>query len=140
MGSIGLAIVIGLTVYFVGVCLSVTGTINAQHEELDCGDVDATYKVASDDGNCDASESPYKISIGSTNSGNVADLCLQLNAKKGDCFDLRAEKKVACAAAKGDSGVAKVVSVGKPGATCKPPAEAVENVKRKVVLCFGPAA
>ena len=156
LGSIALAILVAVGIYFVktkgqekieeakapdvGVCLSVTGTINAKHEELDCDDANATYKVASDDGKCDPTESPYKISIGSTNSGNVADLCLQLNAKKGDCFDISAEKKVACASTKGSSSVAKVLSVGKSGATCKPPAEAVENAKRKIVLCLVPNA
>lgn len=153
LGSIALAIVVAVGIYFVktkgqekieeakapdvGVCLSVTGTLNAKHKELDCADAEATYLVASDDGKCDDAEAPYKISIGSTSSGNVADLCLRLNAKKGDCFDLGAEKKVACAANKGNTSVFRVLSVGKAGAKCKPSAEVVENVKRKIVLCFG---
>lgn len=125
----------------VGECVNVTGSsMNADHDEIDCGDAKATFKIVSNKGNCDEAEQNYTISLGTTDSGNVADLCLALNAAKGDCFDLgsmaTAPTKVACAGA--GSSVVKVVSVGKAGDTCANGAQPLENKLRKTLLCLGP--
>lgn len=152
LGGVGIAIIIGIVFYFVqgkgqekiaeanapevGQCLSVTGTINAEHKEHDCGDLAATYKVTADDGACDANETTYKISLGTSDSGNVADLCLALNAAEGDCLALSAstEEKVDCAATKGTS--LKVASVGKAGSDCATPGQPLEYEKRDILICL----
>ncbi|KRB77816.1 hypothetical protein ASE01_06375 [Nocardioides sp. Root190] len=120
----------------VGECLSVTGTINAEHETHDCDELDATYEVTSDDGDCDENETTYVISLGTGNTGNVADLCLILNADEGDCLSLgvSTEEKVDCAATKGTS--LKVASVGNAGDTCAVPGQPLEYATRDVLLCL----
>ncbi|KRC51401.1 MULTISPECIES: hypothetical protein [unclassified Nocardioides] len=129
----------------VGECVNMTGSsFDADHEELSCDDAKATYKIMSDKGGCDEVELNYTISIGSTDSGNVADLCLDLNAAVGDCFDLGGistpAKKVACTEATAGSTIAEVASVGKPGDKCANGAQPWENKKRKTLLCMGAAA
>ncbi|MBV6727248.1 LppU/SCO3897 family protein [Nocardioides daeguensis] len=129
----------------VGECVNLTGSsMNADHDEIDCGDAEATFKIVSDKGNCDDAEQNYTISLGTTDSGNVADLCLALNAAKGDCFDLgsmsTAATKVACAGAGAGSSVVKVVLVGKAGDECANGAQPLENKQRKTLLCLGRAA
>ena len=121
----------------VGDCLAVTGTVNADHTEHGCGDAEATYKVTADDGGCDTNETSYKISLGTdSDAGNVADLCLALNAAEGDCFNLGAtgEEKVDCAATKGTS--LKVASVGKAGDKCAGGSQPLENKKRDILICL----
>jgi hypothetical protein len=87
----------------VGTCLTVSGgSFDADHEELPCDDPAATYEVVDSEGTCDASaEINYTITLGAGNDGNVADLCLALNAAEGDCFDqgsiARPAEKVDCA-------------------------------------------
>ncbi|KRB77815.1 hypothetical protein ASE01_06370 [Nocardioides sp. Root190] len=152
LGGVGIAIIVAVVFYFVqnkgqekiaeanapevGQCLSVTGTINAKHEEQKCADLAATYKVTADNGDCDENETTYKISLGSGNSANVADLCLALNANEGDCLSLGAstEEKVDCAATKGTS--LKVASVGKSGDTCASPGQPLEYTKRDLLYCL----
>ena len=161
LGSIGVAVivmaVIGGIKYFgtekleeakapdVGECLIMTGSsFDADHKEVDCGDAEAVYKIVSDKGSCDDAELNYTISVGSANSGNVADLCLALNAKKGDCFDLGGMStpatKVACTEGASNTSVVKVVSVGKAGEECANGAQPLENKKQKTLVCLGPAA
>lgn len=152
LGGVGVAIIVAVVFYFVqnkgqekleeskapdvGDCLSVTGTVSAEHEEHPCADLAATYKVTADDGDCDENETTYKISLGSSNSGNVADLCLALNASKGDCLSLgvSTEEKVDCATTKGTS--LKVASVGKSGDTCATPGQPLEYKKRDLLYCL----
>ena len=129
----------------VGQCLIMTGSsFDADHEEVDCAAADAVYKVVSDKGGCDDAELNYTISVGRVDSGNVADLCLALNAEKGDCFTIGGmstpSTKVACTEGAGDSSVVKVVSVGKAGEQCANGSQPLENKKQKTLLCLGPAA
>ncbi len=128
----------------IGECLEMTGSsFDADHKEVDCGDAAASYKVVADDGECDQAELNYTISLGNANSGNVADLCLDLNAKKGDCFDLGSmstpASKVVCAENK-DTTIVKVASVGKAGDNCANGAQPLANETRKTQLCLAPNA
>ncbi|GAA1529384.1 LppU/SCO3897 family protein [Nocardioides humi] len=130
----------------VGECLVMTGSsFDADHEEVECDDAKAVYKVVGKDGGCDDAELNYTISLGNDrSSGNVADLCLALNAAEGDCFDLGGmstpSTKVACTEGAGTTSIVKVVSVGKAGDECADGAQPLENKTRKTVLCLGPAA
>lgn len=125
----------------VGECLAVSGTINAEHTEHPCDSAEANYKVVADDGKCDANaETSYTISLGTSNSGNVADLCLAMNVVKGDCFDYSEEDKVDCAETSGSSNVVKVASVGKAGEKCANPGQPMENKTRGTLLCLVPNA
>ena len=156
LGSVVLAIIVAVGIFFiknkgeekieqakapkVGECINVKGSFNAKHTELKCSGATATYKVAGDDGKCDGNETTYKISLGTGKSGNVADLCLGLNAKVGDCFEFSAtsEEKVECT--KTGSSIVKVASVGKSGEQCASPAQPVDYPKRGTLLCFVPNA
>ncbi|GAA4078226.1 hypothetical protein ACFFOS_06860 [Nocardioides kongjuensis] len=165
LGSAGVAIVVMLVIvgvkYFaaekvtekveeakapkVGQCLIMTGSsFDADHKEVDCADAEAVYEVVSDKGGCDDAELNYTISVGSVDSGNVADLCLALNAAKGDCFDLGGMStpatKVACTEGASNTSVVKVVSVGKAGEQCANGAQPLEDKKEKTLVCLGPAA
>lgn len=130
----------------VGECLVMTGSsFDADHKEVDCGDAEATYKIVSDKGSCDEAELNYTISLGNDrNSGNVADLCLDLNVAEGDCIDLGGMStpaaKVACTEGATNTSILKVVSVGKAGDKCTNGSQPLENVTRKSLLCLGPAA
>lgn len=152
LGGVGVAIIIGIIFLVVrgvgeekiaeanapevGRCLSVTGTVDAKHEEHPCGDLAATYKVTANNGDCDENETTYKISLGSGGSGNVADLCLALNASENDCLSLgvSTEEKVDCATTKGTS--LKVASVGTSGDTCATPGQPLEYKKRDLLYCL----
>lgn len=158
LGGIGVAIVIAVVASFVfskgsekvaeakapkvGECITVTGTVNAQTDDKDCGDADATFKVTGNKGDCDPSEDTLSISVGKADSGNVAELCLGLNAAKGDCFRLTATEstKVECAANKGDAEVALITSVGKSGTACANGAQPLDYKKRNTLLCLAPNA
>lgn len=158
LGGIGVAILIAVVASFVfskgsekvaeakapkvGECITVTGTVNAQTKDKDCDDADATFKVTSNKGDCDPSEDTLSISVGKANSGNVAQLCLGLNAAKGDCFRLTATEstKVECAANKGDAEVALVSSVGKSGTACANGAQPLDYKTRDTLLCLAPNA
>lgn len=129
----------------VGECLVMTGSsFDADHKEVECGDAEAVYKIVGNKGGCDEAELNYTISLGTSNSGNVADLCLALNAAKGDCFDLGGMStpatKVACTEGASNTSIVKVVSVGKAGEECANGAQPLENKTRKSLLCVGPAA
>lgn len=130
----------------VGECLVMSGSsFDADHQEVECGDATAAYKVAGDKGDCDAVELNYTISIGNDRtSGNVADLCLALNAAAGDCFDLGGMStpaaKVACGEGAGNTSIVRVTSVGKAGDECADGDEPLENKLRKTLLCLRPAA
>ena len=156
LGSIAVAIIVALGIFLVkrvgaekieeakapkvGECVNLTGSsFNADHKEIACGDALATYKIVSNKGKCDDAEINYTISIGTKDSGNVADLCLKLNAAKGDCFDVGGTstpaKKVECATTKGQTNVVVVDSVGKGDAKCAGQAQPVENKLRDEVVC-----
>lgn len=155
LGSVVLAIVVAIGIYFVktkgeekieqakapkvGECLHVEGSFNAKHKEYKCDDLKATYKVVGDNGKCDEIETNYTISLGSGKDGNVADLCLDLNAAEGDCFEEvgTQQTKVECAANVGNTNVFKILKVAKSGETCAAPGQPVENVTRKVLYCVG---
>lgn len=154
VGSIGVAIIVALVFYFVrskgeekleeakapdvGECVYfVKDGINDKAEDAKCGDAKASHKVVGDDGKCGENETSYQVSR--TGDDAIVDLCLVLNAKKGDCFDTASEAKVACADNKGSATVAKVVSVGKPGDKCANPAIPIAYGKRDLLLCMGPA-
>ena len=129
----------------VGTCVNMTGsTIKADHKEIDCDDALASYEVVSDKGSCDEVELNYTISLGTSKEGNVADLCLAVKAKVGDCFDpgtvTTPVSKVACAEAKAGSTIVKVSSTGKAGDSCANGAQPLKNVTRDVLLCLVPAA
>lgn len=126
----------------VGECITVTGTVNAQTKDKDCGDADATFKVTGNKGDCDPNEDTLSISVGKTDSGNVAELCLGLNAAKGDCFRLTAtdSSKVECAANKGDAEVAQIASVGKSGTACANGGQPLDYKERDTLLCLVPNA
>lgn len=130
-----------------GVCLKMTGTsLNADHRELSCDDPGATYRVIADDGECDKREVNYTITSGSISEGNVADLCLVLNAAEGDCFRLAAtlstsDEKVDCKSTAGDATVAKVVELAdNASADCPKGATALRNKTRDILLCVEPNA
>ncbi|GAA3646399.1 hypothetical protein GCM10022237_02320 [Nocardioides ginsengisoli] len=161
LGSIAIAIVVALGIFLVkrigaekieeakapkvGECVNLTGSsFNADHEEIGCGDALATYKIVNNKGSCDDAEINYTISLGSKDSGNVADLCLKLNAAKGDCFDVGGTtspaKKVDCATTKGQTNVVVVDSVGKNSDKCAGKAQPVENKLRDELVCVLPNA
>lgn len=125
----------------VGTCLKITGSsANADHEELDCGDDEAVYKVLSDEGDCGSDYwLSYTITLGSGDEGNVADLCLDLNAAEGDCFysTTTEDKKVDCAATKGDADTF-LVSAVLDSATGKCPgqSQAFPNAAEDTTLCL----
>ncbi|MCX6399540.1 MAG: hypothetical protein NTX33_06400 [Propionibacteriales bacterium] len=129
----------------VGECLAMSGTLAvSEHEEKDCGDAAAAYVVTSDKGGCDkAAELPYKISSSDKKDGDLADLCLDLNASEGDCFTLKnAESfsvKIACDEAEGDPNAVRIVSIGKSADQCVTGTQPRKNATRDTLLCLGPA-
>lgn len=161
LGGVGVAIIVAVVIigvkHFgaekieqskapkVGECVNITGTKASPDDEgVDCGDADATFKVVGDDGGCDEAEMNYTISTGSKDSGNIANLCLELNAAKGDCFDNLASEtlaasKIACKGANKQTAL-KVGAVGKIGTKCPKGTQGVENKTRKTVICVGPIA
>lgn len=124
----------------VGECLYFSKDgINDDHTEVACDDPLASHEVVDDDGDCGSNETTYKISYGDADSGNVADLCLVVNASAGDCFDItNQEAKVVCADHRGEPSVVTVVSVGAAGATCEADAQPLEYTDRDLVICFAP--
>ncbi|HVK30852.1 MAG TPA: hypothetical protein VM575_21130 [Nocardioides sp.] len=159
VGGIGVAIIVAIAFYFiqgkgqekiaeatapdVGDCINVSGTVNAKTTDKKCDDADATYEVRGDDGKCDPNEQSLTLSVGATDSGNVAKLCIGLNAHKGDCFsgfDTSDPKKVDCAEVKGDPSGAKIASVGKVGDKCANPSQPVAYKTRNILMCVVPTA
>lgn len=154
LGSIGVAIIVALGFYFVrskgeekleeakapdvGECVYfVKDGLNDEAKDAKCGDANASHKVVGDDGKCGENETSYQVSRPGDDA--IVDLCLVLNATKGDCFDTSSEAKVPCADNKGSATVAKVVSVGKPGDKCANPAIPISYGKRDLLICMGPA-
>ena len=114
----------------------------ADPEDRGCGPPGAPYVVVGDDGSCDKVEISYTITLGSGDEGNVADLCLVLNAAQGDCFKLGGisspDEKVDCAAAKGDPDVARIVAVGDSATDdCPKGSQRLSNKTRDTLLCLG---
>lgn len=161
LGGIGVAILIGVVFLVIrnvgeekiaesnapetGQCLEMTGSsFSPDHNEVDCGDVKAAYKVVADNGDCDAIEANYTISLGSGDEGNVADLCLDLNAKVGECFDQGTSTtfatKVDCKSGTNKTNIFKVVKIMKSGETCANGTQPQDNAKRDVLLCLGAPA
>lgn len=160
LGGIAVAIVIAVVIYFVqdkgqeklaqanapekGQCLEMTGTpASPGHNEVDCDSAKATYKVVADDGKCATpAEVNYTISTGS-DDGNVANLCLDLNASVDDCFNQGTGAtfyaKVACKDASSTNGF-KVVAIKKSGEKCANGTQPSDNKERNVLLCLGPPA
>ena len=151
LGGIGVAIIVALGFYFVqnkgeekleqakapdvGECVRFEKDgVNDEAKSATCGDAASSHKVVGDDGNCGTNETTYKVTSGSDNE--LVSLCLVLDAKKGDCFDINEEAKVVCADTKGQSSSLKVVSVGKAGGTCANPAQPLEYEKRDILLCM----
>lgn len=110
--------------------------LNDEHTEVDCDDAQASHEVVDDDGDCGANETTYEITRGS--SDTVADLCLVLNARKGDCFDINEETKVPCADHRGETTVVEVAGVDRAGTTCRGAAQPLEYADRDLVLCLVP--
>ncbi len=156
LGGIGLAIVVALGIYFVrskgedkieqaqapdvGECVHFEKDgANDKPVDATCGTAESSHKVVADDGNCGPGETSYRVSRGS-GGGSIVELCLILDAKKGDCFDTSDESKVDCAASKNESTVVKIASVGKAGAKCANPGQPIEFTKQDVLLCLVPNA
>lgn len=157
LGGIGVAIIVAIGLYFfqskgeekieeakapdVGQCVYfVKDGVNDEAKDVDCGDAKASHKVVADDGACGETETNYTVSKIGSGDNAIVDLCLVLNAKKGDCFDQTTEDKVVCADTKGKATVFKVASVGKAGAKCANPAQPLEYEKRNTLLCLAPNA
>ncbi|TWG93899.1 hypothetical protein L615_000600000120 [Nocardioides sp. J9] len=151
--GIGVAIAVALGVYYfssrgeekaeqakapdVGECVyfEKDGT-NDEAVEVGCGDAKASHKVVGDAGSCGANETGYQVSRAGSDA--FVDLCLVINAAKGDCFDLATEGKVDCAATKGQPQVQKVASVGKAGGACATPGQPFEYAEQDTLICFVP--
>lgn len=110
--------------------------LNDEHSEVECADPKASHEVVDDDGDCGSNETTYEITRG--RSDTVADLCLVLNARKGDCFDINEETKVVCADHRGETTVVEVARVGRAGTTCRGAAQPLEYADRDLVLCLAP--
>lgn len=125
-----------------GTCLKLTGAASdADHKETDCDDSGATYEVVATQGTCDTTEVSYTITLSNVSS-SVADLCLALNADKGECFKLGGvstpDEKVDCSTSKGDSSVSKVIHVAdRASGTCPKGTTAVRNKTRQTLICMG---
>lgn len=152
LGGIGVAIIVAIGFYFVqnkgeekleqakapdvGECvyLEKKGTedvpVNAK-----CGSDKASHKVVGEGGNCGEGEGVYTVSASGTGKDAFVELCLVLDAKKGDCFDQNTENKVACADNKNSPTVFKISSVGKAGGKCANPGQPLEYPKRDILLC-----
>lgn len=158
--SIGVSILIAVVAYFVwnkgqekvaeaqapevGTCIKPTGTAtNADHEEVPCSSADASYIVVADDGKCDKFETSYTITLGDiSDEGNVADLCLALNAAVGDCFEIdivsNTATKAECAAVKGPNSFTITLVGDDVDAKCPKGSLADRNTTRNQLICRGP--
>lgn len=121
----------------IGECIYFSGDgLDDDHAELSYDDPMASHEVVDDDGDCGTNESTYEITRDSGDT--VADLCLVLNARQGDCFDINEGEKVACADHLGESAVIEVPSVGRAGTSCRGTAQPLECDARDLVLCLVP--
>lgn len=157
LGGIGVAIAVALGFYFVqskgeekieqakapdvGECVYFQKDgINDEAKDATCGDAKSSHKVVGDDGNCGTNETTYQVTKGTGSDNALVSLCLVLDAKKGDCFDINEEAKVVCADTKGQSTSVKVASVAKAGGKCANPGQPLEYEKRDTLLCLVPNA
>ncbi|GAA1529078.1 hypothetical protein GCM10009788_35650 [Nocardioides humi] len=151
---VGLAVLAGVTYFFlrseaaaapdVGTCVNVTGSIaDADTEELPCSDPTATYVVRADKGTCDETELTYEIRVGRGNGAKAVGLCLDLNAKKGDCFEIEmisADSKIDCAEATGSSSVRVLATRDSADGPCpKATVDRRANTTRDTLICLGSA-
>lgn len=157
LGGIGVAIIVAIGLYFVqskgeekieqakapdvGDCVYFKkGASGDEAKDATCGDAASSHKVVADDGTCGTNETTYQITKGAGSDNTLVSLCLVLDAKKGDCFDLDSEDKVVCADTKGQPTSVKVASVGKAGGKCANPGQPLEYEKRDSLLCLVPNA
>ena len=124
-----LGIVIGVALWLqssapssaeVGDCIKINDVTEADIEKVDCNSAEALYKVAvtKDD---DAAGCPAPAYLAYTESGrNELLLCLSLNAKAGDCFQVAENtyKKVACTAPEANFRVSEVFNGKDDPAQC----------------------
>ncbi len=111
--------------------------VNDEPVDATCGSDKSSHKVVGDKGGCGENETVYKVSRGS-DADAIVELCMVLDAKKGDCFD-QDEAKVPCATNKGQT-VIRVASVGKAKAKCANPSQPLAYPKRGTTLCIVPNA
>lgn len=155
LGGVALAIVVAVGIFFVkskgedkveqskapdvGECVyfKKDGT-NDKPVDADCGSATSSHKVVGDKGGCGENETTYKVSRG-TSSGAIVELCMVLDAKKGDCFNISEEAKVPCASNK-TSSVVRVTSVGKAKAKCAGQAQPLVYAERDTSICLVPNA
>jgi hypothetical protein len=157
LGGIGVAIVVGIIFLVVrnvgedkieqakapdvGDCVYfVKDGLSDEAKDAKCGDAKSSHKVVGDDGSCGKNETSYKITKGAGSDNELVSLCLVLDAKKGDCFDLNSEDKLVCADTKGQPTSVKIASVGKAGGKCANPGQPLEYKKRDTLLCLVPNA
>ncbi|NYI44007.1 hypothetical protein BJ993_001087 [Nocardioides aromaticivorans] len=157
LGGIGVAIIVAIVFYVVrdkgeekieqakapdvGDCVYFEKDgLNDEAKDATCGDAKSSHKVVGDDGSCGTNETTYKVTKGAGSDDELVSLCLVLDAKKGDCFDINEEAKVVCADTKGQPSSLKVVSVAKAGGKCANPAQPLEYEKRNTLLCLAPNA
>ena len=131
----------------VGDCIKVNdgSATDADIEKIDCNSDEAVYKVAVtlDDSSGTCPKGDYtSYSQGGRRTADVT-LCLMLNAKEGDCFNLTADNDpvtAGCAAA--EFQVSKVLDGATDGSGCPessfPPQ--VYPEPKPVVMCLGAPA
>lgn len=159
VGGVVVALLIAGGVYFfqyaqakvsapdVGECVQVTGTsTDAEIESLDCDSMDASLKVVGDDGNCDETEINFtSVITGRGGERTAADLCLDVNAKAGDCFEqpgMDPPAKVECSKAGGATAfkVAFVSDTSSDKSQCPKKSVAVANKTRDTLICIAEVA
>ncbi len=130
----------------VGDCLKVTGSASkVETESVSCDSMDAAYKVVEKGEGITCGE--YESEYTESGSGATSDkLCLDLNAKVGDCFKisttgLDTDTKVDCSET--GENVFKVAVFDATTAdesTCSAEQIPFANEKRNTVICFEPNA
>ena len=112
---------------------------NDKPVDASCGSDKSSHKVVGDSGKCGENETTYQVTRGGSTSDAIVELCMVLDAKKGDCFDIQEESKVPCASSK-TSSVLRVTSVGKAKAKCGGQSQPLAYPKRDTTLCLVPNA
>jgi hypothetical protein len=128
----------------VGDCIKVNNAATADVEKIDCNDPAATYKVAvtKDETGADC-PTPNDFYVSYTETGGKGSdllLCLTLNAKEGDCFNLgtTSDTKVACTDPKANAKVSKILTGTADPAGCpEGPDNAYVYPEPKLVQCLG---
>lgn len=157
LGGIGVAIVIALGFFAfnmikekasapeVGECVILTGgSDTADVETKECG-AETLWKVASDDGKCDETETSYFVEV---RGAKAADLCLTYDLSVGECFESvddtsTIEKPAACTAKAPANGIIIKTTKVNPDSEkikCGKKAVPVGNVTRHTSVCIAPAA